>query len=421
MKVCYHKFYVGQEFSTTSEIKESVRQHAIETRRDLKPVKNDLKRVRVRCFGGGGGVANGKPVSPWTLHASQGRNHDTLIVKTLHEEHTCQQKRNLKQLSSTFISKQIGVILVADPDLKACAIQEIMTTKYELGVKKMASYKAKSKAKKGQYEGKLLTAVGVDPNNGIFPLAYAIVVAESSDSWRWFLKGLGDDLDLDSNSNYTFISDRQKGLIPAMARIYPQAEHRYCMRHIYENMRGQFKEPLIKDLVWKCATRTTREEFNETMEELKKSHFSSRSVCDMLLNNVCEIFKSKLVDERDKAVITCLEYVIAKSPSPLTPTTTRIFEKIKKATWNGGDRFQVMDDFLDKQVVDQRTKTCTCRKWELTGFPCKHAVASIWNMSDNSEYVGELEDWVNPVYKLKTWSEVYSFKVEQITGFVSWP
>lgn len=58
--------------------------------------------------------------------------------------------------------------------------------------------------------GQLLTAVGVDGNNGIYPLAYAIVEAENAATWSWFLECLGDDLGLGANSNFTFISDRQK-------------------------------------------------------------------------------------------------------------------------------------------------------------------------------------------------------------------
>ncbi|GJR27340.1 mutator type transposase [Tanacetum coccineum] len=34
----------------------------------------------------------------------------------------------------------------------------------------------------GPYPGQILTAVGVDPNNGIYPLAYAVVESESKDS-----------------------------------------------------------------------------------------------------------------------------------------------------------------------------------------------------------------------------------------------
>jgi hypothetical protein len=63
---------------------------------------------------------------------------------------------------------------------------------------------------KGPYPGQCLTAVGLDPNNGIYPLAYAIVEAENKGSWTWFLQCIQDDLDLRPNSNFTFISDRQK-------------------------------------------------------------------------------------------------------------------------------------------------------------------------------------------------------------------
>jgi hypothetical protein len=63
---------------------------------------------------------------------------------------------------------------------------------------------------KGPYPGQILTAVGIDPNNGIYPLAYAVVEAENKNSWIWFLHNLQDDLDLPSNCNFTFISDRQK-------------------------------------------------------------------------------------------------------------------------------------------------------------------------------------------------------------------
>jgi hypothetical protein len=36
---------------------------------------------------------------------------------------------------------------------------------------------------KGPYPGQLLTAVGLDPNNGIYPLAYVVVEAENKESW----------------------------------------------------------------------------------------------------------------------------------------------------------------------------------------------------------------------------------------------
>nr|GEU91755.1 hypothetical protein [Tanacetum cinerariifolium] len=59
---------------------------------------------------------------------------------------------------------------------------------------------------KGSYTGQILTDVGVDNNNGVYP----IVAVECKSSWLWFLSNLGDDLNLQPNSKNTFISDKQK-------------------------------------------------------------------------------------------------------------------------------------------------------------------------------------------------------------------
>ncbi|KAK1421900.1 hypothetical protein QVD17_24621 [Tagetes erecta] len=83
---------------------------------------------------------------------------------------------------------------------------------------------------KGPFPGQVLTAVGIHPNNGIYHVSYAIIEAENTSSWTWFLKCLGDDLDLTKKSNFTFVSDRQKGIIQALEKVFPCAEHRYCLR-----------------------------------------------------------------------------------------------------------------------------------------------------------------------------------------------
>ena len=46
--------------------------------------------------------------------------------------------------------------------------------------------------------------VGIDGNNGIYPLAYVVVEAECKSSWLWFLQNLGDDLDLQPNYKLHF-------------------------------------------------------------------------------------------------------------------------------------------------------------------------------------------------------------------------
>ncbi|GJW90886.1 hypothetical protein Tco_0168439 [Tanacetum coccineum] len=53
-----------------------------------------------------------------------------------------------------------------------------------------------------------VTTVGVDPNNGAYPLAYVVIEAETKESWTWFLDCLGDDLQLVKNSNFTLATAR---------------------------------------------------------------------------------------------------------------------------------------------------------------------------------------------------------------------
>ncbi|KAI3665913.1 hypothetical protein L6452_44548 [Arctium lappa] len=59
------------------------------------------------------------------------------------------------------------------------------------------------------------------------------------------------------------------------------------------------------------------------------------------------------------------------------------------------------------------------RQWELTGIPCKHVVATNWNMAANGSDVVP-ESWVDNSYRLSTWKEMYSFKIEPINGSMLW-
>nr|KAJ0221265.1 hypothetical protein LSAT_V11C200084130 [Lactuca sativa] len=313
---------------------------------------------------------------------------------------------------------------------------------------------------KGPYPGQILTTVGLDSNNGIYPLAYAIVEIENCESWKWFLECLGDDLDLHAMYNFTFVSDRQKGLLQAVSQLFPCAEHRFCLRHIHENMKKQWRTKEYKDHLWDCATATTVPEFNHFMHQFSlfdksayewlksippqhwaKSHFTGRATTDMLLNNLCEVFNGKLVDGRDKPIISCLEFireymmkricnvlrVQQKCLGPLTPTATKIMEKNEAAAtqyiveWCGDEKYQVKGPWNDQHVVDMHERVCNCRKWELTGIPCRHVISVLYNKADHGECVQELHTYVHKVHWLQTWKTAYGYKVEPIKGRAMWP
>nr|GEU91147.1 hypothetical protein [Tanacetum cinerariifolium] len=122
---------------------------------------------------------------------------------------------------------------------------------------------------------------------------------------------------------------------------------------------------------------------------------------------MCEVLYRKLLDGRDKPIITCLEFireylmkkivnvqkVIDKFDGPLTPNATRLFKVIK----------------------DEASKYR-----ELTGMPCKHSVATINDMGNNGIQVGMPEAWVNSAYWLTIWKKMYSFKINPVNGQEFW-
>ena len=56
----------------------------------------------------------------------------------------------------------------------------------------------------------MLSAVGKDGNNQMFPIAYVVVESENYSSWKWFVDLLIADLDGIQEGCWAFIFDQQK-------------------------------------------------------------------------------------------------------------------------------------------------------------------------------------------------------------------
>ncbi|GKA78968.1 mutator type transposase [Tanacetum coccineum] len=151
--------------------------------------------------------------------------------------------------------------LATNPDIPVRAVQDQMQKQFDVGARLLGSLKQGFKVwgreilgldgcfMLGPWPGQIQTTVGVDENNGIYPVAYAIVKADCKASWCWFLNLLGEDL--------------------AIAFVFPSVEHRYYVRHIHENMKSQFKGCVYKEMLWNAAKATSVGEINKKMGELK--------------------------------------------------------------------------------------------------------------------------------------------------------
>ncbi|KAL7236478.1 hypothetical protein ACSBR1_019719 [Camellia fascicularis] len=56
-------------------------------------------------------------------------------------------------------------------------------------------------------------------------------------------------------------------------------------------------------------------------------------------------------------------------------------------------------------MVDLGLKTCSCRKWEINGYPCQHAVTAIFRSRKN------LNSFVEPFFHTDMYSQAYSLSI----------
>lgn len=65
-------------------------------------------------------------------------------------------------------------------------------------------------------------------------------------------------------------------------------------------------------------------------------------------------------------------------------------------------------------VVDLNERTCACRKWQLTGIPCFHAIACIFFQKLDPM------DFIHECYTREKYLQVYSHVIEPISGEPYW-
>lgn len=94
-----------------------------------------------------------------------------------------------------------------------------------------------------------------------------------------------------------------------MQKVFPDAEHRFCVRHLYQNFHKLHKGEQLKNDLWAIARSTNEIEYKKNMDKLRvdseeayvwvegleprtwiKAFFNTFPKCDILLNNMSEVF-----------------------------------------------------------------------------------------------------------------------------------
>lgn len=236
-----------------------------------------------------------------------------------------------------------------------------------------------------------------------------------------------------------------QGLINAVKKVFPHSEHRNCVRHIYQNFHKVHKGEQLKNDLWSIARSTNEAAYTRNMDLMKehslgaytwvekleprtwiKAFFDPFCKCDILLNNMSEVFNrllscyfflscyflvnkksnancvltylvlfcSYILDAREMPIKSMLDQIMWKLTNRIVGKqreaekwTGRLCPKIQKkldkyVEWAKNCRVQEYGQGVFKvfslnntYIVDLNMLSCECKRWVLSGIPCHHAIA----------------------------------------------
>ena len=291
---------------------------------------------------------------------------------------------------------------------------------------------------KGKYYGTLFSAVCLDGNNQIYPLAFRVGDSENDQSWSWFLiqlrQAIGDVDDL------VFISDRHKSIEKGIRTVFPSAIHGVCCHHLSMNTKKKFKNDTILSLFWLAAKSCRHSDFTGYMEQIRsissgaysylqgigfqkwaRAHFPGNRY-NIMTTNIAESMNNVLKYARRLPITIMAEFlrktmqkwyherrtVAAEMKTNLTHwASLQVEQSIKEAgAWTvfpvDSNLFQVRDGQKDG-LVNLLDHSCSCRKWDLSQLPCGHvmAVCRYLQLGDSQRFCNNFfsREWLSVMYQ----------------------
>jgi hypothetical protein len=119
----------------------------------------------------------------------------------------------------------------------------------------------------GRFRGQLVAACAIDGHNWLFPVAYGVLEMESTESWTWFLQNLWQVIGFPNG--LAIHTDACKGLETAVEDVFPEVEHRECMRHFAAHFKLQgFRGQLFDDNLWPASLTCSLKRHNYHLNQM---------------------------------------------------------------------------------------------------------------------------------------------------------
>ncbi|KAK8691228.1 hypothetical protein V6N13_074746 [Hibiscus sabdariffa] len=344
------KFVKGLIFSDRNVLKEAIKHYGRVNRVQVKLQKNDTKRIQAVC----------QETCPWKLWAAPMNPKDitdqTWQIKTLVGSHTCSKVTKNRNIRSTWMEKYyIGKFMV-DIKYPPKSLQNDVYEEFVTWVSHVTCGRARELA--------------IEMIEGNYKGQYARIYE--------YLLELRT-----TNTGTTTICHLDERLFQRIGQN--------CVRHLYNKFKELHKGKALKDVVWKAARATYSREFEAAMDQLKalsvpayewikkinpaqwsKSHFSTRSECDMLLNNLCESFNKVILEACDKPILIMMEVIRTKLMKKVVSKREEA-EKWPGPLCGAGPHVQVEKDIKFKVVLD------TSMLWTLCSIHVHAGGPEQWN------------------------------------------
>lgn len=306
---------------------------------------------------------------------------------------------------------------------------------------------------KSKYLGTILFATGFDGDGAVFPLAFGVVDEESDDNWMWFLSELHVllEVNVENMPRLTILSDRQKGIVDGVDTNFPAAFHGFCMNFISDSFHKEFNSSVLINLLWEAAYAFTVMEFEAKILEIEEisqeaaywirripphlwaTAYFKGTRFGHLTANAAESLSSWILEASGLPLIQMMECVRRKLMTwfnehremsmhwtgTLVPYAEKLVsDAIQRAhdccvTKEDEAKFEVLSP-EGENVVDIRTRRCSCCGWQLCGLPCAHAVTALLHCKQN------VHRFTESCFTVASYRKAYSGTIHPIPDRTLW-
>uniref|UniRef100_A0ACD5UW30 Uncharacterized protein n=1 Tax=Avena sativa TaxID=4498 RepID=A0ACD5UW30_AVESA len=399
------QFKADMVFDSMKEIRNAIKAYSIKERVKVEKIRNESKRIHAVCKGK---CPTG--VCTWFLKAAEDNRTEAIVVQEYHEKHRCERVWELRALTASFLT---NYFMDEFRDNQKMDIQTFATKiqrKFNMCPNRWKLRRARKEA---------LTRLHGDEAQQFSLLCdYGQELRTRNPGSKFFLTTNQTTVDGVVKEHLDFMSDKQKGLIKAVQTVFPDAEHRFCVRHLYQNFHKKHKGETLKNDLWAIARSTCIPSWERNMKKLE-----------------ADLFNSYILDEREMPMLSMLENMFYKIMHRIVGKNKeaekwpgRICPKIKKkldkfTEWSanipvmnaGGGIFKVKSsEFEGGYCVDLKARTCDCRRWQLSSIPCHHAIACC------REDRIDPESLVHSCYSIETHNKAYAYNLYPLRARCHW-